>query len=66
MEIKTSIFEGTYDFEMKLDEYKPQRESVFQLTLGDQILLITRDDWEKLHDLVYNSMDFLEDNCDNE
>ena len=21
MEIKTSIFEGTYDFEMKLDEY---------------------------------------------
>ena len=66
MEIKTSIFEGTYDFEMKLDEYKPQYESVFQLTLGNQILIITRDEWEKLYNLVNNSMDFLDDNCDNE
>ena len=58
MEIKTSIFEGTYDFEMKLDEYKPQGESVFNLILGDQILIITRDEWEKLYNLVHNSMDF--------
>ena len=49
MEIKTSIFEGTYDFEMQLDEYKPQGDSVYQLTLGDQILIVTRDEWEKLH-----------------
>ncbi len=66
MEIKTSIFEGTYDFEMKLDEYKPQGGSVFQLTLGDQILIITRDEWNNLDNLVNNSMDFLDDNCDNE
>ena len=66
MEIKTSIFEGTYDFEMKLDEYKPQCGSVFQLILGDQTLIITRDEWEKLYNLVNNSMDFLDDNCDNE
>ena len=62
MEIKTSILEGTYDFEMKLDEYKPQGESVFQLTLGDQILIITRDEWNKLDNLVSNSMDFLVSN----
>lgn len=60
MEIKTSIFEGTYDFEMKLDEYKPQGDSVYQLTLGDQILIVTRDKWEKLHGLVIESMDFFE------
>ena len=66
MEIKTSIFNGTYDFEMKLDEYKPQGESVFQLTLGDQILIITRDEWEKLYNLVNNSMDFLTDSYFNE
>ena len=60
MEIKTSIFEGTYDFEMKLDEYKPQGDSVYQLTLGDQILIVTRDVWEKLHGLVIESMDFFE------
>lgn len=66
MEIKTSIIDGTYDFEMRLDEYKPQGESVFQLTLGDQILIITRDEWNKLDNLVTNSMDFLDDNCDNE
>lgn len=60
MEIKTSIFEGTYDFEMKLDEYKPQGDSVYQLTLGGQILIVTRDEWEKLHGLVIESMDFFE------
>ena len=60
MEIKTSIFEGTYDFEMKLDEYKPQGDSVYQLTLGGQILIVTREEWEKLHGLVIESMDFFE------
>lgn len=64
MEIKTSIIDGTYDFEMKLDEYKPQGESVFQLTLGDQILIITRDEWNNLDNLVTNSMEFLDNNCD--
>lgn len=66
MEIKASIFEGTYDFEMKLDEHKPQGESVFQLTLGNQILIVTREEWENLYNLVNNSMDFLDDNFDNE
>ena len=66
MEIKTSIIDGTYDFEMKLDEYKPQGESVFQLTLGDQILIITRDEWNNLDNLVTNSMDFLTDSYFNE
>ena len=60
MEIKTSIIEGTYDFEMKLDEYKPQGDSVYQLTLGDQILIVTRDEWEKLYSLVIESMDYFE------
>lgn len=60
MEIKTSIIEGTYDFEMKLDEYKPQGDSVYQLTLGGQILIVTRDEWEKLHGLVIESMDYFE------
>lgn len=62
MEIKSSIFEGTYDFKMKLDEYKPQGDSVFQLTLGDQILIVTRQEWNKLDNLVSNSMDFLVSN----
>ena len=60
MEIKTSIIEGTYDFEMKLDEYKPQGDSVYQLTLGDQILIVTREEWEKLYNLVVESMDYFE------
>jgi hypothetical protein len=60
MEIKTSIIEGTYDFEMKLDEYKPQGDSVYQLTLGDQILIVTREEWEKLYSLVIESMDYFE------
>lgn len=66
MEIKTSIFNGTYDFEMKLDEYKPQGESVYELTLGNQILIVTREEWENLYQLVFNSMNFLDDNRYNE
>ena len=66
MEFKTSIIEGTYDFEMKLDEYKPQGDSVYQLTLGDQILIITRDEWNNLDNLVNKSMDFLTDSYFNE
>ena len=67
MEIKTSIFYGTYDFEIKLDEYssQSQNKSEFQITLGDKTLIVTRDEWNKLNNLVTNSMDFLEDNRDN-
>jgi len=65
MEIKTSLFEGTYDFEIRLDEYKPEGESVFGLTLGNQILIITREEWRLLNSLVRSSMDFLDENDDN-
>lgn len=65
MEIKTSILEGTYDFEIKLDEYTHQSENVFQLTFGDKTLIVTRDEWNKLNNLVTNSMDFLVNNRDN-
>ena len=64
MKIKTEIIGGTYNFEMKLDEYKPQGDSVFQLTLGDQILIITQEEWTKLDTLVHKSMNFLNDSCD--
>lgn len=65
MEIKTGIFEGTYEFEIKLDEYKPEGESVFELTLDKQTIIITREEWRALNDLVHNSMDFLDENDDN-
>lgn len=64
MEIKTNLFEGTYDFEIRLDEYKPEGESVFKLTLGSQILIITREEWRSLNALVRSSMDFLDENDD--
>jgi hypothetical protein len=64
MEIKTSLFEGTYDFDIRLDEYKPEGESVFELTLGNQILIITREEWRLLNSLVRSSMDFLDENDD--
>jgi hypothetical protein len=64
MEIKTSLFEGTYDFDIRLDEYKPEGESVFELTLGNQILIISREEWRLLNSLVRSSMDFLDENDD--
>lgn len=64
MEIKTSLFEGTYDVVIELDEYKPEGESVFQVTIGNQVLIISREEWRLLNNLVRNSMDFLDENDD--
>lgn len=64
MEIKTSLFEGTYDVVIELDEYNPEGESIFQVTIGNQILIISREEWKFLNNFVHNSMDFLDENDD--
>jgi hypothetical protein len=64
MEIKTSLFEGTYDVAIELDEYNPEGESIFQVTIGNQVLIISREEWKFLNNFVHNSMDFLDENDD--
>ena len=64
MEIKTSLFEGTYDVVIELDEYNPEGESIFQVTIGNQILIISREEWKFLNNFVHTSMDFLDENDD--
>lgn len=64
MEIKTSLFEGTYDVVIELDEYNPEGESIFQVTIGNQVLIISREEWKFLNNFVHNSMDFLDENDD--
>lgn len=65
MEIKTAICEGTYDFSIELDEYKTGGESEFKIKLGDSFLILNKEEWMGINDLVTNSMDFLVDNFDN-
>ena len=64
MTINASICNGTYDFSIKLDEYKPDNFSVFQVTLGDQILIIDREEWRQINELVTNSMNFVDSMSD--
>lgn len=64
MTINASICDGTYDFKIKLDEYKPANFSVFQVTLGDQILIVDREEWRQINELVTNSMDFIDSTSD--
>lgn len=64
MEIKTSLFEGIYDVVIELDEYNPEGESIFQVTIGNQALIISREEWKFLNNFVHNSMDFLDENND--
>ena len=64
MEIKTSLFEGTYDVIIELDEYNPEGESIFQVTIGNQVLIISREEWKFLNNFIHNSMDFLDENDD--
>lgn len=64
MEIKTSLFEGIYDVVIELDEYNPEGESIFQVTIGNQVLIISREEWKFLNNFVHNSMDFLDENDD--
>ena len=65
MEIKTAICEGTYDFSIELDEYKTGGESEFKIRLGDSFLILNKEEWMGINDLVTNLMDFLVDNFDN-
>lgn len=65
MEIKTAICEGTYDFSIELGEYKTGGESEFKIRLGDSFLILNKEEWMGINDLVTNSMDFLVDNFDN-
>ena len=62
MEIKAAIFEGTYDFKIELDEYKPNSESNFTITIDDTTIVVNRKEWESLNELVTNSMNFLDNN----
>lgn len=62
MEINAILCEGNYDFSIKLKENND--EPVFELTIGNQILTITADEWRKIDNLVENAMDFLENNDD--
>ena len=64
MEIKTSLFGGIYDVTIELDEYNLEGESIFQVTIGNQVLIISRKEWKFLNDFVHNSMDFLDENDD--
>ena len=64
MIINASLCNGTYDFNIELDEYKPDNFSVFQVTLGDQILIIDREEWRQINELVTNSMDFVDSMSD--
>lgn len=64
MEIKTSLFEGIYDVVIELDEYNPEGESIFKVTIGNQVLIISREEWKFLNNFVHNSMDFLDENDD--
>lgn len=64
MTVNASICNGTYNFNIELDEYKPDNASVFQVTLGDQILIVDREEWRQIHELVVNSMDFIDSMSD--
>lgn len=64
MEIKTAICEGTYDFSIELDEYKTGGESEFKIRLGESFLILNKEEWMGINDLVTNSMDFLVCNSD--
>lgn len=57
MEINATFCEGSYDFSIKLKENND--EPVFEITIGNQILTITADEWRSIDNLVENSMDFL-------
>lgn len=64
MEIKTAICEGTYDFSIELDEYKTGGESEFKIRLGESFLILNKEEWMGINELVTNSMDFLVENSD--
>ena len=60
MKITSSLCEGSYDFEIKLKEYRPNNESTFEILIGSTMLTVTREDWMHISDMVERSMNFLD------
>ena len=56
MKVKDTIIQDTYNFEMELDN-----DNNYLLTLGDQILILTKAEWLQLHFKVITTMQYLEE-----
>lgn len=59
MEISFTICNGEYDIVVK---QSPANEKHYVIVINNQTIEVTRDEWDKLKDLLDNSMDFIDFN----
>ena len=60
MKITSSLYGGSYDFEIEHKEYHPNNESTFEILIGSTMLTLTREEWMQINDMVERSMNFLD------
>lgn len=60
MKITSCLCDGSYDFEIEHKEYRANNESTFEIWIGSTMLIVTREEWMQINDVVERSMNFLD------
>ena len=60
MKITSCLCEGSYDFEIEHNEYRPNDGSTFEILIGSTMLTVTKEEWMQINDIVERSMNFLD------
>ena len=62
IKITSTICNDTYDFAIQKDPTNNTAKASFYVTLGDQILIVSPEEWAEINELVTTGMDFITDN----
>ena len=59
MKIRTTLTKGNIDFEITIKEYNSNDTTTFDILFGDNVMTLTKSEWENINNTVKRSMEFL-------
>lgn len=59
MKIRTTLTKGNIDFEIAIKEYNSNDPTTFDILFGDNVMTLTKSEWENINNTVKRSMEFL-------
>ena len=60
MEIKTTY--AGLDLAVELSSDKVDNENAYEVLIGSQLIITTKQDWLKINKIILNSMEFIDNN----
>lgn len=59
MKIRTTLTKGKIDFQIAIKEYNANDPTTFDILFGDNVMTLTKSEWENINNIVKRSMEFL-------